>query len=376
MIRLYKIFGALALASVLMLTPTASFAGIFVGVGIGVSVGFAPPPIPVYEQPPCYQPDTIWTPGYWAYGEYGYYWVPGTWVAAPQPGYLWTPGYWGYGGGGYAWHGGYWGPHVGFYGGVNYGFGYGGNGYDGGGWEGNHFRYNTAITNVNRTTINNVYENRTVVNNYDNSTINRTSYNGGEGGIAARPTQTELAYRSEPHLAATAVQRQHIETAGQNRNYLATVNHGRPAEAAIAQPLDRDNRPANFAPATALDKRAVTTTEGGAASPFSRFDRPETTNAAGAARDRSTGEAPKSYEETPSTYRAPNAYRAPDTYRAPNAYHAPSTYRAPAYHAPSSYRAPNAYRPASSYRAPSYHAPSAPHAAAHPAPHEDSGHKH
>ena len=28
----------------------------------------------------------------------GYYWVPGTWVLAPEPGYLWTPGYWGWGG--------------------------------------------------------------------------------------------------------------------------------------------------------------------------------------------------------------------------------------------------------------------------------------
>jgi len=37
----------------------------------------------------------IWTPGYWAWdGEY--YWVPGTWVLAPEAGYLWTPGYWGW----------------------------------------------------------------------------------------------------------------------------------------------------------------------------------------------------------------------------------------------------------------------------------------
>src|SRR5271165_2994273 len=39
----------------------------------------------------------IWTPGYWAY-DYDYndnYWVPGTWVLAPQVGYLWTPPYWG-----------------------------------------------------------------------------------------------------------------------------------------------------------------------------------------------------------------------------------------------------------------------------------------
>ena len=54
----------------------------------------------------------------------GYYWVPGTWVQPPRVGVLWTPGYWGFVGGVYAFHAGYWGPHVGFYGGVNYGFGY------------------------------------------------------------------------------------------------------------------------------------------------------------------------------------------------------------------------------------------------------------
>ena len=66
----------------------------------------------------------MWTPGYWAWGNDGYYWVPGTWVPAPAVGLLWTPGYWGWSGGYYRWNVCYWGPHVGFYGGVNYGFGY------------------------------------------------------------------------------------------------------------------------------------------------------------------------------------------------------------------------------------------------------------
>ena len=43
-----------------------------------------------------------------------YYWVPGTWVEAPEPGFFWTPGYWAWGGRGYFFHEGYWGPHVGF----------------------------------------------------------------------------------------------------------------------------------------------------------------------------------------------------------------------------------------------------------------------
>src|SRR5580698_1579657 len=106
-----------------ILLPASLFAEVF------ISVGFAPPPLPVYSQPPCPAAGYMWTPGYWAYGPGGYFWVPGTWVLAPQPGYLWTPGWWGWGDSAYLWHPGYWGPQVGFYGGVNYGYGYPGSGY-------------------------------------------------------------------------------------------------------------------------------------------------------------------------------------------------------------------------------------------------------
>src|SRR5271166_2550041 len=97
----------------------------------GVSITIAPPGLVAYSQPICPQSGYLWTPGYWAYGEEGYFWVPGTWVEPPMVGLLWTPGYWGWGNNAYAWNGGYWGPTVGFYGGVNYGYGYGGSGYDG-----------------------------------------------------------------------------------------------------------------------------------------------------------------------------------------------------------------------------------------------------
>ena len=120
---------SLLLAIVVLSMPSATAAQ------IGVSITIAPPVLPVYEQPICPAPNNIWTPGYWAYGPEGYFWVPGTWIEAPQVGFLWTPGYWGWGGGVYLWHGGYWGPHIGFYGGVNYGFGYGGVGYAGGEWR-------------------------------------------------------------------------------------------------------------------------------------------------------------------------------------------------------------------------------------------------
>ena len=101
---------------------------------VAVSITVAPPPLPVYEQPPCPTEGLLWTPGYWAYGPAAYYWVPGVWVAPPRPGLLWTPGYWALVNGFYRWRWGYWGPHVGYYGGINYGYGYGGVGFYGGRW--------------------------------------------------------------------------------------------------------------------------------------------------------------------------------------------------------------------------------------------------
>ena len=200
---------------------------------VGVSVHIGPPAIPVYEQPPCPTDGYLWIPGYWGYGDDGYYWVPGYWEAPPTIGFLWTPGYWGYAGGLYGWHGGYWGPHIGFYGGVNYGYGYGGSGYYGGGWVGGHFRYNTAVTRVNTTVIHNTYIDRTVIRN---TTVNRVSYNGGPGGVNARPTAQEQSAMQEHHIQATSAQVQHEQTARSDRGQLASVNHGRPATAAVARP--------------------------------------------------------------------------------------------------------------------------------------------
>src|SRR6202050_5291789 len=120
--------------------------GTFAQVGVSVQIGVAPPEIPVYVQPVCPADGYIWTPGYWAYGPNGYYWVPGVWVLAAEEGYLWTPGYWGFVGGFYVWHTGYWGPHIGFYGGVHYGFGYDGVGFVCGEWRGGAFYYNRAVT--------------------------------------------------------------------------------------------------------------------------------------------------------------------------------------------------------------------------------------
>src|SRR5579871_2655601 len=200
---------------------------------IGVSITIAPPALPVYEQPPCPEDGYLWTPGYWAWGDDGYFWVPGTWVLAPQPGFLWTPGYWGWGGAAFIWHEGYWGPTVGFYGGVVYGFGYFGSGFEGGRWDHDHFYYNRSVTNVNVTNIHNVY-NTTVINN--TTTVNRISYNGGNGGINARPRPEEEAAARERHIPPVPVQAQHVQAAHAQQELRASVNHGTPPVAATPKP--------------------------------------------------------------------------------------------------------------------------------------------
>jgi len=201
---------------------------------IGISVSFGPPALPVYEQPPCPDDGYIWTPGYWGWGDDGYFWVPGTWVVAPEVGFLWTPGWWGWGGGGFIFHEGYWGPHIGFYGGINYGFGYFGHGYEGGRWDGGHFFYNRSVNNVNVTNIHNVY-NTTVINN---TNVTRVSYNGGNGGIDARANAEEEAAERDRHIAPVQAQTEHVQAARSDPQLRASVNQGRPAIAATEKPGD------------------------------------------------------------------------------------------------------------------------------------------
>ena len=210
--------------SLLLIIPSVSFAQ------VAISVAIAPPALPVCAQPPCPVEGYMWTPGYWGWWAEGYYWVPGVWVAPPRVGVFWTPGYWGFAGGLYGWHAGYWGPHVGFYGGVNYGFGYGGVGFWGGRWAGGHFAYNTAVVNVNTTVVRNVYVDRTVINN--TTVVNRTSFNG-PGGVTARPTAEERTAMHEEHVPPTANQVSHEHTASQDRNQWASENHGQPHTAAM-----------------------------------------------------------------------------------------------------------------------------------------------
>jgi WXXGXW repeat (2 copies) len=221
----------LLLALLLLIVSSSAFAQ------VGISVSFGPPALPVYEQPICPGDGYIWTPGYWAWdSDYGdYYWVPGTWVLAPEVGYLWTPSWWGWGGSAFVFHEGYWGPRIGFYGGINYGFGYFGDGYEGGRWDGGHFFYNRTVNNINVTNIHNTY-NTTIVHN--TTVINRVSYNGGNGGIDARPTSEQQAADRERHIAPVPAQVQHFQAARSNPQLRASANQGKPPIAATSRPAE------------------------------------------------------------------------------------------------------------------------------------------
>jgi hypothetical protein len=175
-------------------------------------------------------------------------------VQAPEPGYLWTPGYWGYDNGVYLWHGGYWGTEIGFYCGVNYGFGYFGRGYDGGYWDHGQFRYNTAYTRVgDGVHITNVY-NKVVINPV---TVNHVSFNGGRGGIDARPSEREVSAEHARHIEPVSAQIQHSEAAHHNPELRLSTNHGHPGVAATSRPGEFTGHgviPAHGAPAVTHDE--------------------------------------------------------------------------------------------------------------------------
>ncbi len=228
--RYLRFLPFLLLVFVLLAIPASTSAQI----AVGLTVRVGPPALPIYTQPVCPGEGYLWTPGYWGWADDDFFWVPGTWVQPPMVGVLWTPGYWGWGGGLYAWHAGYWGPHIGFYGGINYGFGYGGVGFVGGMWVGGAFRYNTAVTNVNVNVVHNTYVNRTVIVN--NSS--HTSFNGGTGGVTAQPTPAEKQAENERHTPATSAQTQHEQAAGANKSQFYSANHGQPSVAGTSKAGD------------------------------------------------------------------------------------------------------------------------------------------
>jgi hypothetical protein len=208
----------------------------------------APPPLPDYAQTEDPGDGYLWTPGYWAWGAYGYYWVPGVWVEPPYVNALWTPGYWGFYTGRYMWYPGHWGYHIGFYGGINYGFGYIGLGYEGGYWNGGHFFYNRVYNNINARAVHNVYSYRANVhvnntvrmnNNVHVNTTVRPSYRG-PNGVQSQPRPSEGAAFREPTAPRMNTQVQHEQSYSTQRGQYATPNNTRPATTAETRPLRAD----------------------------------------------------------------------------------------------------------------------------------------
>lgn len=210
---------ALLAVSAFAVAPQPAQARVF------ISVNIAPPLLPIYEQPPLPGMGYIWAPGYWAYDyAYGYYWVPGTWIRAPYIGALWTPGYWGWGNSAYLFYPGYWGLSVGYYGGIDYGYGYNGDGYYGGYWNSGNFYYNSTVNNItNITNITNVYSKPVATT----ATVTRASFNG-PGGVTRQATAAELAAAQQRHTGPVSAQLRQQALARQNPALRASRNHGTP----------------------------------------------------------------------------------------------------------------------------------------------------
>ncbi len=226
-------FALAATAPVLTFAPIPAVAQ----VAVDVRVKIAPPALVEYQQPVIPGPGYIWTPGYWAWDEADadYYWVSGAWVQPPQVGLYWTPGYWAWNSGVYVFNAGYWGPAVGFYGGIDYGYGYTSQGYYGGRWRGGVFEYNRSVNNISNVRITNVYEEPAP----RSASQTRVSFNGGQGGVNARPTQEQMAAAKEPHVEATVAQTQQMRVAQQDRQSHFKANEGKPSEATAVRSEER-----------------------------------------------------------------------------------------------------------------------------------------
>ena len=87
------------------------------------------------------------------------------------------------------------------------------------------FFYNRTVNNFTNVRVNNVYNQKVV----DNNNASRVSFNGGNGGIQARPTQQQEPFAHAHHVEATPVQRQHAEIASKDRSLFSKQNHGEPA---------------------------------------------------------------------------------------------------------------------------------------------------
>jgi hypothetical protein len=89
-----------------------------------------------------------------------------------------------------------------------------GDSYYGGRWDRGVFFYNRTVNNFTNVRITNVYNQTVMINN----NVSRVSFNGGSGGIQARPTSQREALARERHIEATPVQCQHAEIVSKDRS--------------------------------------------------------------------------------------------------------------------------------------------------------------
>src|SRR4029077_15895701 len=97
-------------------------------------------------------------------------------------------------------------------------------------WDRGRFFYNRAVNNFGGARIANAF-NRPVANRG----FSRVSYNGGVGGVRARPTAAQIAATHQFHANATSAQIAHQRTAAASPMLRAAANHGAPPVAATRQ---------------------------------------------------------------------------------------------------------------------------------------------
>jgi hypothetical protein len=201
-----------------------------------VSTAAPPPPLPEEQQPTLPEDGDLWTPGYWYWRNPGYIWIPGAWVRPPQVGVLWTPPYWSSAGAVFVFHPGHWGGTVGYYGGVNYGYGYSGNGYNGGHWIGNSFAYNSAINRVNPSLVGHAYA-ESMPNQGSRGVVQSSrgivSFSGAPRTAAAH---TDAIHQSQPRAFSTPITTTVQRTVEPARNAAELT---RPAAGGTAAPTAR-----------------------------------------------------------------------------------------------------------------------------------------
>ncbi len=134
---------------------------------------------------------------------------------------------------------------MGYYGGVNYGFGYGGIGLSAACGAVVSSRIHCGDARRFRRGLGrqpSLFSDRTIIQR--NTIINnsRVSYNGGPGGIRHDASPDERNAMRDQHMGATSIQEQHVTAARNDRSFYAKNNAGRPQNLASARPLGYNER--------------------------------------------------------------------------------------------------------------------------------------